>query len=90
MELYVNCAGLQTLHLAGTADVAKLIISRLRISKIKLEDDLKAVICFLCFSFDFYLRAIQVIRTERGRKKSQISGRLVPEEAGQLHSISHA
>lgn len=58
MELYVNCMGLQTLHLAVTANVAKLIISGLRISKIKLADDLKAVISFsvLFFlsSFDLY------------------------------------
>lgn len=60
MELYVNCTGLQTLHSAVTANVAKLIISGLRISKIKL-DDLKAVISFsvlFCLSsFDLYQSA---------------------------------
>lgn len=52
MELYVNCTGLQTLHSAVTANMGKLIIWGLRIFKIKLADDLKAVICFLC-SFSF-------------------------------------
>lgn len=49
MELYVNCTGLQTLHLAVASrlgNVAKLIISSFRISKIKLAHDLKAAINF--------------------------------------------
>lgn len=49
MELYVNCTGLQTLHLAVAGrlgNVAKLIISSFRISKIKLARDLKAAISF--------------------------------------------
>lgn len=50
MELYVNCTGLQTLHLAVAANVAKLIIWSLRISKIKLAYDLKAAISFSIFS----------------------------------------
>lgn len=49
MELYVNCTGLQTLHLAVAANVAKLIISSFRISKIKLAHDLKAAISFSIF-----------------------------------------
>lgn len=49
MELYVNCTALQTLHLAVAANVAKLIISSSRISKIKLAHDLKAAISFSIF-----------------------------------------
>lgn len=49
MELYVNCTGLQTSHLAVAANVAKLIISSFRISKIKLAHDLKAAISFSIF-----------------------------------------
>lgn len=63
MELYVNCTGLQTLHLAVAANVAKLIISGPRISEgggKKLVDDLKAVISFSILSFTERLRLISV------------------------------
>lgn len=43
--------GLQTLHSEITANMVKLII---RISTIKLADDLKFVLCFICM-FSFYL-----------------------------------
>lgn len=49
MELDVNCTGLQTFHLAVAANVAKLIISSFRISKIKLAHDLQAAISFSIF-----------------------------------------
>ncbi len=78
MELYVNCTGLQTSHSAVIANVAKLIIWGLGISKIKLADDLKAVICFLC-SILFYL----AVSSKKHRKKYQISGQSVLGEAGQ-------
>lgn len=62
MELYVNCTGLQTSHSAVTANVAKLIISSLRISKIKLADDLKAVISF---SILFYWAVLTFISVQK-------------------------
>lgn len=88
MELYVNCTGLQTLHLAVAANVAKLIISGPRISEEKkLADDLKAVISFSILFFTERLRLISAC-AEKGRgkekrkKKTEINGGVAAEEAG--------
>lgn len=69
---------------AVAATVAKLMLG-LSISKTKPADDLKAVISFFLFNFD---ATVQMKQQEE--KQSKISGQSVLQEAGKLHSISHA